>query len=346
MSILFCEFDKIRNLPLSNRLVYPPMATHQSGKDDGKVTQQLLDYYDDKTKGGYFGLCIIEHSFVSHEGKAKPNMLSVSDDSDIAGLSELAKVIQANGSKAVMQINHAGSGTCRETTGMDVLAPSLLKNPKNHLYDPRKPEFFPDRIITIHEINKLVQCFASAARRVKEAGFDAVEIHAAHIYILAQFFSPLTNQREDEYGGNLENRTRLHLDVIEAVRNAVGADFPVFMRFGACDFLDGGSTIDEAVTACGWFEEAGIDMLDITGGLCGYHYPFSRAEGYFYPVTRAIKKKVKIPVMLTGGFKKPETIEEFIEAGFADLVGVGRMALKDSEWGKRAFAHMDEVSRK
>src|SRR5512139_3404031 len=191
---------KVRSMNLANRLVMPPMATAKA-EPDGRVSQALLDYYEEKSRGGYISLIIIEHSYITPEGKANSNQLSVSDDAVIPGLSKLADVIHRNGSKAAMQINHAGSAALKEVMGTTPLAPSATTN-------PRRGDM--PREITQKEIGNIVNAFKDASRRVKEAGFDAVEIHSAHGYLLNQFLSPLTNKRTDEYGGDIANRIRIH----------------------------------------------------------------------------------------------------------------------------------------
>ena len=313
-------------LTLHNRLIMPPMATAKS-EIDGSISQAVLDYYREKSKGGYLSLVIIEHSFISQEGKASNNQLSVASDDVIEGLRSLAEVIHRNGSKTVMQINHAGGATTREVTGNTPVAPSPIPHPWNG-NTPKE--------LTKQEIGGIVQAFRDAARRVKAAGFDGVEIHSAHGYLLNQFFSPLTNQRTDEYGGNIHNRIRIHLEVIAAVRDAVGDDFAILLRLGACDYKEGGITIEDSQLAAQELEKAGINILDITGSFLGYQSPESSAPGYFSPLTEAIKKVVSIPVILTGGITEAQVAEELLLAGKADLIGVGRALLKNSHWAKQA----------
>lgn len=318
---------KTEKLTLNNRLVFPPMATEKSS-EGGKLGQGILDYYDEKSKGGYISLIIIEHSFINEQGKASKGQLSVEDDRNNEGLKELANVIHKNGSKAVMQINHAGSATTSEVTGQEIVGPSAVM----HTRGKEMP-----REITKEEIKEVVKNFRDAAKRVKDAGFDAVEIHSAHGYLLNQFYSPITNKRTDEYGGDVLNRIRIHLEVIKAVREAVGEDFPVIIRLGACDYIEGGNTIEDAKIVAKEFEKAGIDILDISGGLRGYIIPGVTGQGYFGDVTKAIKEVVKIPVILTGGITEAKVAEQLLEEGKADLVGVGRAIYKDSTWAKNAI---------
>ncbi len=322
MSYLTKPLD-IGKLKLHNRLVMPPMATAKA-KDKGEVSEAILNYYDEKSKGGNISLVIIEHSYITEQGKASKNQLSIADDGLVEELKKLSSIIHKNGSKTAMQINHAGSAAKREVTGMDPVAPSPIINPRLGSEIPNE--------LTIDQIKQIVKDFRDAALRVKQAGFDAVEIHSAHGYLLNQFFSPLTNKRTDEYGGDLLGRIRIHMEVIKAVREAVGDNYPILLRLGACDFMDGGTTIEDSVAASVEFEKAGIDILDISGGLCGYDVASLSGQGYFSPLTEAIKKAVSIPVILTGGITEIDAAEDLLGQGKADLIGVGRAIYKDSHW--------------
>lgn len=317
---------RIKRLTLKNRLVMPPMATAKA-EADGRVSQAILDYYDEKSRGGYISLVIIEHSFIRAEGKASENQISVSDDSKVEGLKRLAETIHKNGSKTAMQLNHAGSAALIDIIGTTPLAPSAVNNPRKGS-TPRE--------LGIKEIDELIQVYYDAAFRVKQAGFDAVEIHSAHGYLLNQFLSPLTNKRTDEYGGDVKGRIHIHMKVIEAVRSAVGEGFPILLRLGASDYREGGTTIEDSREAAQEFEKAGIDILDVSGGFCGYVVPRLDCQGYFAPLTSALKEVVSIPVILTGGITEAAAAEQFLAEGKADLIGVGRAVLKDSLWAKHA----------
>jgi len=314
-------------LTLTNRLVMPPMATAKAGPD-GKVSQELLDYYAEKSAGGYIALIIIEHSYIMLAGKASTRQLSAADDSVLEGLKELAGVIHRNGSKAVMQINHAGSATSAEITGSTPVSASPIPHPRAKNM-PRE--------LSRQEIEDIILAFQNAARRTKEAGFDGVEIHAAHGYLLNQFLSPLTNQRTDNYGGSVHNRMRIHLEVIAAVREAVGADFPILLRLGASDFREGGVSIEDSQAAAQAFAKAGINVMDISGGFSGYMVPDLSGQGYFASLTEAIKKVVSIPVILTGGITDARAAEQLLAEKKADLIGVGRAILSDSRWAEQAI---------
>lgn len=331
-SYLTAPLEKGR-LRLKNRLVMPPMATGRS-EADGEVGQKLLAYYDEKTKGGYLSLVIIEHSYVSMVGKANPLQLSASEGRMIPGLKRLADTIHKNGSKAVLQINHAGSAAKKAVTGFDPVGPSAVQNPSKE--DAELPVE-----LSRSEIELIVHDFADAAVRAKNAGFDGVEIHSAHGYLLDQFISPLTNRRNDSYGGGIHGRTRIHLEIIGAVRRVVGNDFPILLRYGATDQAEGGLTPEDSVAAALAFEKAGVDMIDISGGMCRYTVPGNSGPGYFSRFSQAVKEAVSVPVMVTGGVTRAAEAEELLKNRCADLIGVGRAILKDSGWAKAALESLN-----
>ncbi len=320
-------------LHLANRLVMPPMATNK-GNPDGSISQAVLAYYDEKSRGG-MGAVLTEHMFIAPEGQFRRGMLSACDDSLIDGLTRLAAVIHANGPKVFLQLNHAGGAASSEITGREVVAPSAVPSPVS--LGGQMP-----RALSVGEIRELVRLYRAGARRAKAAGFDGVEIHSAHGYLLNQFYSPITNKRTDEYGGELAGRIRVHLEVIAAVREEVGDDFPVLLRLGACDYQDGGSTIEDAVAACVAFELAGVDILDISGGMTSYVRPTEAhpEQGYFADVSAAVRRAVSVPVMVTGGITDVAVAERLLAEGAADLIGVGRAIMKDSTWAPRALAEL------
>ena len=321
---------QMNNLTIHNRLVLPPMASKTSG-DHGYVSDEMIAYYEDICRGGHIGLVIVEHAYIHIGGKASAGQMSVADDGAIEGLKRLVDTIHGCGSKIICQINHAGSGTKEEfTEGLTPIAPSAVGHPMRASEHPRA--------MTMEEIKALPKLFADAAIRAKKAGFDGVEIHACHGYLLSQFNSPLTNLRTDEYGGSLENRIRIIREVYGAVREAVGEDYFVALRYGGCDYMEGGSTIEDAVAACKVFEADGIDLLDMSGGMTAISVPGRKYAGYFSDMTGAVKAAVKVPVMMTGGIWSAEQAEKFLQEGAGDLIGVGRAMLGDHRWAEKQMS--------
>ena len=318
---------QVGTMELNSRIIMPPVAIYQS-KEDGKVTDTMLDYYGERAKSGNLGMIITEHSYIMKQGKAKAKQLSISSDDDIDGLRKLTDVIHQSGTKAMVQLNHAGSAAPSSVTGLKAVSASSIVLPTTLMMGDG---IAPDEL-TKRQIAEIVECFAKAAVRAKESGYDGVEIHSAHAYLLNQFYSPLTNQRNDEYGGTLDNRLRLHKEVIEAVRDAVGNNYPISVRLGGCDYMDGGSTIEDSVYAAKVLEKAGVDMIDVSGGMCRYTRKGHTEPGYFQDMSSAIKKAVTIPVMLTGGVKTKDDAEKLLKSGAADLIGVGRELLKNPHW--------------
>ncbi len=322
---------KLKNLTLKNHIILPPMATSKAG-DNGEVSDEILAYYDEKTKNKDLALVIIEHSFIRHDGRANRDQMSVADDSMVEGLKALAHTLHHNDTLAVMQINHAGANANPKEHVPNLLAPSLNTHRNAHE-------------MTKTEIYKLIEDFASAAKRVKDAGFDGVEIHAAHGYLLNQFYSPLTNKRTDEFGGDVPNRIRILIDVVLAVRQAVGMDFPILLRLGASDYQDGGTTLKDSIFAAKSLKEAGVDLLDISGGFSGYKNPDSDDQGYFHGLSEGIKKEVDIPTILTGGITNLSSADELISSGKTDLIGIGRPILNDSSWLKKQLEEENEKQK-
>lgn len=331
MSILNSSI-KIGELVIKNRLVMPPMATSKA-TEDGLVTNQICDYYHEKSLGGYIGLIITEHSYVSQEGKAGSGQISIANDCDIEGLRKITTVIHGNKTKVMAQISHAGGAAKHEVTGRDIYGASAFPMPKTGKIPIEMSQ---------SDIHNVVNDFTKAAVRAKQAGFDGVEIHSAHGYLLNQFYSPLTNKRNDEYGAQtMDNRLRVHMEIITSIRKAVGDDYPIALRLGACDYMEGGSTLQDSIEAAKLLEQAGIDLIDISGGFCGYIRPGVMDQGYFREISQAIRSVVNIPVLLTGGIREAHAAESLLKQGAADLIGVGREILKDSLWEKKA---MEELS--
>ena len=316
-----------RSLRLKNRLVMPPMATRMAAAD-GSVTEGVLEYYGARSQGGFQGLIILEHSFVDPQGKTNPAMLGLDQDEKMAGFRKLVETIHSGGVPVVAQINHGGSYTTSAITGQELVSASAVIHPQLAAKGGELP-----RALTAEEIAALVQKYGAAAGRAREAGCDGVEIHCAHGYLLNQFYSPLTNHRTDEFGPDtMENRLRFALLVIHTIRAAVGPDYPVLFRLGGVDYMEGGSTLADCVKAGRILEAAGIDLLDITGGVSGYVRRDHSEPGYFREMTEALKQELHIPLLLTGGVTEAAQAEQLLKDGSADLIGVGRAVFRDAAW--------------
>lgn len=329
------EEIKIRNRVIGNRLVLPPMATSNSTAE-GYVTDELIDYYEKRAQSGAIGLMITEHAFVAERGKASLNQLSVADDSTIEGLSRLAKTMKQAGSTAIMQLNHAGSRTNEPICGSKPVGPSAIKHPAVEVFRAAEPV-----ALKRAEIDELVKLFGAAAKRAEEAGFDGVEVHSAHGYLLDQFYSPLTNKRVDEYGtSQIQSRTRFHKEVLQEIRRQVSDDFIVGLRLGASDYTDGGATVEDGARAVRNLDSY-IDYIHISGGIFGYTTARLEGAGYFRDASQAIKADTTItaPVILTGGVRTIDAANKVLEDDYADMVGVGRAFLKDAHWADDALAN-------
>lgn len=316
-------------LTLDNRLVFPAMNT-SSAAPDGAVTDATRNYFRERSKG--FGLVVLEHACVSAWGKAGNTMLSISRDEDIPGLASVVEVLHGNGCKAAIQLDHGGGWTIPEL--QNTLNPKL--NPEGRRITDH---------ITDQELEQVVEDFGGAAVRAMEAGFDMVEIKACHVYLLAQFYSPLTNARtQGRYvGTTFQGRTQLIMDVLQSVRKAVGPDFPIAVRFALQDYDPAGSTLEEGIRLGEMLEEAGADLLDLSGGpKYRYFHPTSKEPGYFGPDAKAVRQGRKIPVIVAGGVTTPQQAEDLLQQGCTDLVGVCRAAVRDPQWARKAMAEIEE----
>lgn len=315
---------------LRSRLFMPPMATAKAS-GDGLVGKDILEYYHMRTKASQLGLVVIEHAYVMLQGKAGASQISVSSDDTIEGLRSLAQTIHGNGPKCLMQLNHAGNAANTAVTGMPVVGPSVLTHPGTKLTCEELSET---------QIEEIIESFRLSALRAQKAGFDGVEIHAAHGYLLNQFYTPKANHRTDQYGGSLVNRIRIHLEIIQRIKASVNPDFIVSIRFGACDYsASGGATIADGVEAAMLFEKAGVDAINVSGGVRGYIHPNSTEPGWFKDASSAIKNALSIPVLLAGGVTKLAQAETLLQEGCADMIGVGRSLLKDANWIANEFAN-------
>jgi len=243
---------KIKNMVLKNRAVMPGMGT-LFGNFDNTVSNRLKGYIEARAKGGT-GLIMVEYTAVNPGGRAAVMQLGIWDDRFIKGLKELAEIVHSYGAKIGIQLHHAGRGTTSTKCGRQPVAPSAVVGASGEM--PRE--------LDIEEIKALVNDFAEAAVRAKKAGFDCVEIHGAHGYLISQFMSPVSNYRTDEYGGSFEGRLKFPVEVIKSVRKAVGKDYPIFFRISAEDMVEDGRTINDTIKEAPILEAAGVDVLDVS----------------------------------------------------------------------------------
>jgi 2,4-dienoyl-CoA reductase-like NADH-dependent reductase (Old Yellow Enzyme family)/thioredoxin reductase len=330
MAKLF-EPVKIGSMELRNRLVMPPMGTNFAA-EDGSVTQRQIDYYRERARGGV-GLVIVEGAYVHPLGKGSNLQTSLAKDDKIPGLRKLAKAIQAEGAKAAIQLFHAGRQVSSMITGTQPVSASNV--PCQLVKETPRP-------LKIVEVKETINAFGDAAGRIKEAGFDAVEIHAAHGYLINQFLSPLTNLRRDRYGEDFEGRTRFLLEIIQNIEEKVGVDFPIICRMNGDDYFQGGITLPEATRIAEMVEEAGVDAIHVSGGIYDSENGESTApmwipRGFMVPLAQKIKKAVNIPVIAVGRINDVKLAEEIVKKGQADLVSMGRALLTDPELPKKAM---------
>ncbi len=319
--MLYKEPIRICGRILRNRIVMPPMATGMAA--DGAPGNEMVEYYRQRARGT--GLVIVEHEYVMQQGMAHPGQLSMAADSVIPAYRKLTDAIHREGSAVIAQLNHAGVKAM--DTGLPPAGPSAVPA-KDGIAEAMDRE----------QIRAVVAAFTAAAVRAKEAGFDGAELHSAHGYLLNQFYSPLMNHRDDKYSAkSMADRTRLHCEIIRRVREAVGKYFIIALRFGACDFTEGGSRIEDIPEAVRAFEAAGADLLDISGGTTGFMRPGHTEPGYLKDLSFAAKSAVSVPVILTGGVTAAREMEGLLQEGAADMIGVGRALLKDPAWSEKAW---------
>jgi 2,4-dienoyl-CoA reductase-like NADH-dependent reductase (Old Yellow Enzyme family) len=333
-SALF-EPTTIREMELANRFVRS--ATWEVLADpDGRATPALVRLYQELA-AGKVGLIISSHAFVSPEGRAVMQQLGAHDDAMIPALRELAGAVHDAGGKIALQLAHgglwslpgrgaangAGGATADGAEPTQPLGPSV-----------RQTEAGPvGREMSHAHIAAVTQAFAAAAARAKTAGCDVVQIHAAHGYLLSEFLSPFFNQRHDEYGGNVAARARFAVEVVAAVREAVGPDFPVLIKMNSEDFIPGGLTVDDMLESAALIAAAGVDAIELSGGtsLSGELGPLRTRTGiprdreaYYEGAALMLKQKVSVPVMLVGGIRTFEAAERLVEQGYADYIALSR----------------------
>ncbi|GAB6173242.1 FAD-dependent oxidoreductase [Paradesulfitobacterium aromaticivorans] len=322
---------KIKNLTLRNRLVLPGLISNFA-TENGEVTDQLIAFLQARAQGGV-GLIFLESVFVDWSGKGTPREVGIHDDSLIPGLKRLTSAMHEAGAKIMPQLIHCGRQMTSAFSRQPLLAPSAIP-------DPVVGEM-PEEM-TVTEIKHMVGQFAQAAKRAQKAGFDGVEIHAGHGYLISEFLSPYANKRTDEYGGGLENRMRFLKEVVESTRGLVGVDYPIACRLNAEEYVAEGIHVEEAAEIAKMLEDLGVDLIDVSVSVKeSYHY-LSVTSGE--PVANqaemasVIKSKLRIPVVTAGRVITPEIAENILAQEQADLVAVGRGQIADPEFGYKALA--------
>ncbi len=315
----------IKGMVLPNRFMRS--ATHDGTADEsGAATEKSLSIYRALGEGD-IGLTVSGFAFVSELGQALPGQYGAHSDRMIAGLKQMATAVHSKGGRIALQIVHAGaSSPYLMSKAIPCPAPSRIEG-----------RSIPHREMTSDEIEAVIRDFGAAAARAREAGFDAVQLHGAHGYLLSQFLSPLTNRRLDSWGGSLENRCRLHLEVIRQIRLQVGRDFPLLVKLGIMDDDPGGTTLAEGVAAAERMVQAGIDAIEVSAGIGGNF--FRRAIGkewtpedeqpYFRDRTAALKGGVPVSIALVGGIRSLQTARAVLAAGEADIVAMSRAFIRE-----------------
>ena len=320
----------IANIEIPNRIVMPPMATEKSDPVGMISDVSVADYRRMAAAG--MGLLIVEHNFIDETGRVSPRQMSIARDECVPAHRRLAAAIHEAGCAVAVQINHAGSNRL-EPYNRDALGASAVAHPTSRITPAEL-----DR----EGIAAIVGSFGRAAVRARTAGYDLVEIHCAHGYLLSQFLSPLTNRRRDRYGGGIARRMRFLLEVIEEVKAATGGDFPLMVRLGLADnppaktMFPGGLEMTEGLQVALALQGTGIALLDLSGGICGSRPAGVTGEAYYLPLALAARKAVRLPILTTGGITRAETARKIIEEGTADFVGVGRALVFDPDWIARA----------
>ncbi len=321
---------KIGTLEVKNRIVMPPMVTHFA-HENGRTSERMIRYYEERAKGGA-GLIIVEATGVARCGKCLPIQHMMDNDAWIPDLKRLADAIKRHRARAGIQLMHGGVKASAKYSQMQPVGPSLWPD------YPAEMGVAP-RALTVEEIHDQVEAFGEAAGRAKEAGFDVIELHFAHSYLVDQFLSPRFNHRKDMYGGSKENRARLGCEVIESVRRYVGEDYPIGCRISGEEGVAGGIMLDDAQEHAKLMVNAGANYIHVTVGISENSVstpPMSFPYGCFLHLSEGIKKAVDVPVIGVGKINMPEFAEEVLREGRADLVAMGRALIADPHLPSKA----------
>lgn len=337
-SHIFSPFT-VQRMTTKNRIVMTPMGTN-FGEHSGEMSFLHINYYEQRAKGGV-GLLTVENASVySPQGSNGTTQLRIDRDEFIPRLFNLCERVHKHGACISIQLNHAGASAMSSRTGEQPVSASNI---------PSKEGGEIPRPLEKDEIYMIVKKYGEAAKRAQIAGFDAVEIHAGHSYLLSQFLSPLTNKRTDEFGGSAENRARFTRLVIDEVRNQVGPFFPIFVRISADEFLDGGNTLDDCIDYLQYFGD-NVDVYDVSAGLNGsIQYQLDAnymPDGWRSYMARRVKEAYGKPVVIVGNIRDPQVAEDILARGDADLIGMGRGLIADPDWvNKVEFGHEEDIRK-
>ena len=310
---------KIKNIEMRNRIVMPPMCMY-SASESGHATPWHSFHYRTRAQGGC-GLIIQEATAVEARGRISSHDLGIWDDNHISGLSEIASVIKSEGAVAGIQLAHAG----RKCTvpGEDIIAPSPIN------FDPEDASYVTPREMEEEDIDDVVDSFKTAAERAQEAGYQILEIHGAHGYLISEFLSPLTNLRNDIYGGGMEGRIALLLKITKAVRSVWKARNPLMLRVSALDYGEGGNQAEDLAEAVNLVKQEGVDIVHVSTGGVIPHARIPLGPAYQIPAAKIIRDLSGLPVVGGGLITDPDQVEEVLSTGSSDMVFLGRELLRN-----------------
>jgi len=335
---------KLRDIVLTNRIGIPPMCQYSAR--DGLAADWHFVHYGSRAVGGA-ALMIIEATAVAPEGRISPGDLGIWDDKQIEPLAHIVRFSQAQGCVAVLQLAHAGR---KASVGLGWQAQSTLdKAEGGWMVVAPSPVPFGEGYVVPHELDEadirhVVALFAAGARRAREAGFQIVEIHAAHGYLLHQFLSPLSNHRNDAYGGSFENRTRMVREVVAAVRAEWPERLPLIIRLSATDWVDGGWNTDETVDLCRTLKTLGIDLVDVSSAGLVPTAKFSVGPGFQTEFAAQVRREADIPTAAVGLITSPAQADHIIRTGQADMVLLGREILRNPYWPLNAAHELGQTA--
>ncbi len=339
MTLLFTP-NNIGSLSTPNRIVRSATAERMADSD-GRPLPQLTELYKNLVRGGV-GLIITGHMYVHLSGKAHVEMTGIYNDDLIPNLAKLADAVHNEHGHIVVQINHAGMNANAEVVS-EAIAPSAIDAP----FLSR-----PAREITPQEIETVIQAYGNSARRCQEAGFDGVQIHAAHGNLISQFLSPFVNRRTDKWGGNGTKRMRFLREVCSAVREKVGSEYPVLIKLGMMDSVEGGLSSDEGAQIVAALENMGLDAVEISGGIGGTKNLNDRKgirseadEAYFLPLARQARPVTQLPIILVGGFRSRSVMEQVLADGLADYISLCRPLITEPDLPNQFKLGLKEKSR-